>query len=132
MALTGRARRRRSAPPCRAGRSSSTSLMGPQPPRHAAPVKHALLSWPLPTLTGPSAGVCTVLDMNYCCIGSRGIMLCPCSGVQLRESCEFLGMHVTVGPCTLRAETFEFAIVGIEQAVGAMKCATLNTLSPHK
>jgi len=45
--------------------------------------------------------------------------------VQLRESCEFLGMLVTVGPCTLRAETFEFAIVGIETAVTAMKCALL-------
>ncbi len=49
-----------------------------------------------------------------------------CPDVQLRESCEFLGMSVTVGPCTLRAETFEFAIVGIETAVTAMKCALLH------
>ena len=47
--------------------------------------------------------------------------------MQLRESCEFLGMRVTVGSCTLRAETFEFAIVGIEQAVMAMKCAAPRT-----
>ena len=52
---------------------------------------------------------------------------CSCD-VQLRESCEFLGMRVTVGPCTLRAETFEFAIVGIEQAVSAMKCALLHPM----
>ena len=40
-------------------------------------------------------------------------------------------MRVTVGPCTLSAETFEFAIVGIETAVTAMKCALLHPIPSY-
>lgn len=47
-------------------------------------------------------------------------------GAQVAQSCRLIGMTATVGPAAPRPEDCDFAIVGVEEAPAALRCAFLS------